>query len=291
MAIDMKGESFGKAAQVADGFWIVATRHQPGGSMRFPAINNRCLVFRLLDNGAPVLLAINGVDPDVIPEVKRIEAESGLKLRYILSPGGGHHLLMAPWVDAFPEAKVLVGPERVPRTANGKKLMAMPRVSTMDPDDPLPQFKGQLEFVLFRGLYGMHDHPSPREGGSDSVFAMMRTMFRMLFQMTDPIDELWTFHVGTGTLIGGENLGWMYPAAEHAKLGMMKGMVKPDQVYVFKDARKVADAAMVERCWRKVLAWPATTVMTYHDPPGHAYHGDGRAALERAVKDAGQPGA
>jgi hypothetical protein len=94
--------------------------------------------------------------------------------------------------------------------------------------------------------------------------------------------------VATGTVIGGENLGWMSPAEMHAKMGMMKGMLKPDAVYTFKDAREVADRALVDRTWRKVLAWPATTVMTYHDPPGHAFHGDGRAALERAIRDAGQ---
>lgn len=289
MAIDLSGEAYGKAAKVAEGFWIVATRHQPGGSARFPAINNRCCVFRVVEGGTPVLVVINGVDAGAIPEVHRIEQESGAKVRYVLSPGGGHHVLMGPWIDAFPEAKVLLCPDRTPRTANGKKLLARPRVTTMDPEAPLPQFAGQLDVVLFRGLLGLHDHPSPAEGGSDSLLAMMRMMFRMMFQLTDPIDELWVFHVASGTLVAGENLGWMYPANEHAKLpGMMKGMVKPDAVYLLKDARKVRDAQLVERCWRRVLAWPATTAMTYHDPPGHAFHGEVRTELERAAKDAGQ---
>jgi hypothetical protein len=286
MTIDLTQEVPGTAVRVADGFWILATKHHPGGSRSFPEINNRCLVFRLVENGAPLLLVINGVEPSAIPEVQRIEAETGLTVRYVLSPGGGHHLLLPPWVDAFPRATVLIGPDRIPRTAGGRRLLAMPRVSTFDPDGVLPQFRGQLEFVSFRGLFGAPDHRSPGEGGSDGFLMMMNLMFSMMFRMKDPVDELWTFHVPTRTLIGGENLGWMYPKSVHAGLPMMlKGMVTPDSVYLFKDARKVADAKVVDACWRSVLTWPAETVLTYHDPAGHGFHGDGRAALEAAVRE------
>jgi hypothetical protein len=113
----------------------------------------------------------------------------------------------------------------------------------------------------------------------------------MLFRMKDPVDELWTFHVPTRTLIGGENLGWQYPKATHAHLPrMLRGMIAPDAVYLFKDARKVADAKVVDACWRRILEWPAETVVTYHDPPGYGFHGNGRAALENAVRAARQLG-
>lgn len=286
MTIALDKETVGTAAPVADGFWILATKHHPGGSRSFPEINNRCLVFRLVENGAPILLVINGVDPHVIPEVKRIEKETGLAVRYVLSPGGGHHVLLPPWVEAFPRAAVLVGPARIPRTANGKRLMAMSRVSTFDPAAVLPQFKGQLEFVSFRGLFGAPDHRSPGEGGADGFRMMLNLMLAMMFRMKDPVDELWTFHVPTRTLIGGENLGWMYPKAAYASLpGMFKGMIEPDSLYLFKGARKVADAALVDACWRQILAWPAETVLTFHDPPGHGFRGDGRAALEVAARE------
>jgi hypothetical protein len=140
--------------------------------------------------------------------------------------------------------------------------------------------------VSFRGLFGAPDHKSPGEGGSDGLLMMVNLMFAMMFRMKDPVDELWTFHVPTRTLVGGENLGWMYPSADHARLpGMIKGMIKPDSVYLFKDARKVADAKTVDACWRRILEWPAETILTYHDPPGHGFHGDGRAALETAARE------
>src|SRR5688572_25170492 len=130
MAIDLSHERVGTAAEVADGFWIIATQHHPGGSHQFPEINNRCLVFRVVDDGLPALLVINGVEPSAIAEVKRVEQRTGLSVRYVLSPGGGHHVLLPPWVEAFPQASIQVGPARIPRTESGKKLLAMPRVST-----------------------------------------------------------------------------------------------------------------------------------------------------------------
>lgn len=287
--IHLATEAPGKAVRVADGFWILATRHQPGGSRSFPAINNRCLIFKLVENGAPILLVINGVEPAAIGEVKRIERETGLSVAYILSPGGGHHVLLPPWVEAFPKAAVQVGPERIPRTASGKKLLAQSRVTTFDPDRPLPQFEGQLEFVSFRGLFAAPDGRSPGEGGRDGILMMMGMMIAMMFRMKDPVDELWTFHVPTRTLIGGENLGWMYPKAAHAQLpAMLKRAITPDCVYLFKDARKVADPRVVDACWREILKWPIEAVLTYHDPPGHGFWGNGRAALEAAARSQGQ---
>jgi hypothetical protein len=289
MSIELSRERAGVAAEVAEGFWVIATEHHPGGSRQFPAINNRCLVFRVVDGRVPRLLVINGVEAGAIAEVKRLEQQTGLGVGYVLSPGGGHHVLLPPWVEAFPHASVLVGPERIPRTANGQKLLAMPRVSTFDPDAVLPQLHGQLEFVSFRGLLGAPDHQSPGDGGRDGVLMLLNLMLAMLFRMKDPVDELWTFHVPSRTLIGGENLGWMYPRAEHASLPrLVKGMITPDSVYLFKDARKVADAAVVDACWRAILKWPAETVLTYHDPAGYGFVGDGRAALEAAARRRGQ---
>ena len=40
--------------------------------------------------------------------------------------------------------------------------------------------------------------------------------------------------------------------------------------------------------WRRILAWPARTVMTYHDPATAAVTGDARAALAEAVRASGQ---
>ena len=54
-------------------------------------------------------------------------------------------------------------------------------------------------------------------------------------------------------------------------------------------ARRVAAPDKVAACWRRILAWPCRTLLTYHDVPGSGFVGDGRAALEAAVDRAGQP--
>jgi len=287
--LDLAQEAPGKAVQVADGFWIVASEHHPGGSKRMPQINNRALVFKLDDGGTPVLLVMNGIDDDGIAAVKSIEQETGLTVKYVVSPGGGHHVLMPAWQAAFAEAEIVVPGARVPRTASGAKLMALDRVRAMDAADPFPQFAGQLDFVVFDGLFSAPDAQTPGEGGSDSLFAMMGSMMAMMFKMKDPIEEIWVHHGATSTVIGGENLGWMYPAADHGKLpGMMKGMVQPDAVYIFDQPRKVADASTVSANWKRVLDWKADNVMTYHDVPTHASLGGGEAKLRDAVEKVSQ---
>src|SRR5688500_6228187 len=155
--IHLEREAWDRAVEVADGFWLLATRHRPGFSKINPEINNRCLIFRLNDTGSakPVLLVANSVDPRVIPEVRRIERATGLEVRYLLSVGGGQPVMLRAWRDEFTKAAVLVGPDRIPRTPSAKKLMSGGRVVVMNADDPLPQFKGQLDAVIFRGLCGV----------------------------------------------------------------------------------------------------------------------------------------
>jgi hypothetical protein len=291
---DLSVETTGKAVSVFDDVWLLATRHRPGLSKHMFEINNRCFVFRLHDQraGKNVLLVANAVDPaQGVAEVRRLERETGLPVAAIVSPGGGHHLHMAAWHAAFPSAKLLVGPERIPRTANGRKLMQLGRFETLSLEDPFPQFRGQLEAVVFHGLGGPPDHQSAGEGARDTRFAHMSRMFKfMTAKQTDPVDELWLHHVPSQTVIGGENLTWYYPkAALRGAPMMLKSMIKPDQVTIMTMARKVAAPEKVAACWRRILSWPSRTLLTYHDVPGSGFVGDGRAALAAAVERSGQP--
>jgi hypothetical protein len=289
----MELETIGKAVEVAEGMWVVATRHRPGLSKYMFAINNRCLIFRLHDArlGRPVLVVVNAVDPvTAIPEVRRLELETGLAVRYIVSVGGGHHLQLEPWHDQFTQAQVLLCPVRIPFTAHGKKLLELPRVTLMDAADPLPQFRGQLDAVLFTGLVGPADHQSPSEGAPDTRLGYMKRMAKfMTSAMKMPVDELWIHHVPTGTVVAGENLAWIYTKeALSGQPFMLRSMLKPDRLWIWTMARKVGDAGAVAESWRRILAWPARTVMTYHDPATVAVTRDARAALEAAVREAKQ---
>src|SRR5207248_1731351 len=157
---------------------------------------------------------------------RRVERETGLAVKYIVSPGGGHHLMLPAWRDEFTGASVLVGPVRIPHTRSAKKLMEGPRVQAMDADKPLPQFAGELDAVLFRGLLGFRDNPAPLEGGPElGMFKMMREMMNM----DSEVDELWLHHAASGTVIGGENLGWILSKKTLKTFPfMLRMMMKPD---------------------------------------------------------------
>ena len=291
--LDLSAETPARAIPVFAGVWQIATRHRPGLSKKMFEINNRCFVFRLFDQraGRPTLLVVNAVDPaQAIPEVRRLERETGLRVSAVVSPGGGHHLQFAPWHREFTDARMLLCPVRIPHTANGQRLMSLPRVEAMDLADPLPQFRGQLDALLFDGLAGPADHQSPGEGGADTRFAHVKRMLKfMVAPGRTPVDELWLHHVPSGTVIAGENLMWIYRRQDLRDAPfMLKGMIKPDRLALFTLPRKVGDPQKVAACWRRVLTWPSRTLMTYHDPPGVAFVGDGRAALAAAVEHAGQ---
>ena len=84
---------------------------------------------------------------------------------------------------------------------------------------------------------------------------------------------------------GRENLGWILtPEALKTMPFMFRMMMKANTIYIADGPRKVNDKTKVASHWKTILSWPASTVMTYHDPPGVAFSGDGRAALEAAAR-------
>ena len=289
--IDIGKEKWNQAVEVAPDFWVVATHHHPGGSKYNPEINNRCLVFRLKDaaaGGTPVLLVANATDEVALPEVRRIEKETGAPIRYVVAVGAGHSLRLAAWHDALPAARVLVGPARIPRIAAGKKLASSPRFTIFDGSAPLPMFRGQLEAVNFDGIGGFKEAVTPLEGGKDSPLGFFKVMLTNM-PPRDPHDELWLYHVASRTIIGGENLGWNLSTTELAKMGfMLRMMMKSERVYVMTGPRPVLDKGRVKANWERVLAWPAENILSYHDTIGTGQIGGGQGALRAAVEKAKQ---
>jgi hypothetical protein len=163
------------------------------------------------------------------------------------------------------------------------------RIAMLDLDHPLPQFEGQLDGIVFSGLLGFPDMKSAHEGAKENFVSMFKMMRMMMKGPVDPTDELWVHHVPSGTVIAGENLGWMFTPEDHARLpGMFKKMMKASEVYVPTQARKVDDAGRVHDCWERILGWPAKALITYHDTPGLAWTDDPVQHLSSAVSDAQQ---
>jgi hypothetical protein len=286
--IRIASEKWNEAVEVTPGFWIIATHHRPGFSKHQPEINNRCLVFRLRDQSAgnaEVLVVVNAVDAAALAEVRRLESTLGIPVKYLMSPGGGHVVMLPEWHDALPGAQIFVGPTRIPRTEQGKRLAASPRFKVFDSKDPLPQFRGQLEVVNFDGLLGFRENKTPKEGGKDSMLGMIKIMFTEM-PPKDPTDELWLYHVASQTVVGGENLGWILSKQQYSSFPfVLRMMMKPEQLYIMNGPRKVADPARVAANWKTILSWSARTVMTYHDSLGTAFiASQANQELEKAVK-------
>jgi len=119
---------------------------------------------------------------------------------------------------------------------------------------------------------------------------MMKSM-RKVMRARTPADELWLHHVASSTVVAGENLAWFYPRAAYRGRGFMaRQMVKPDKLWVWTMPRRVGDADTVAACWRRVLAWPARAVMTFHDVVGTAGStSDGRPPSARPAASWGSP--
>jgi len=69
---------------------------------------------------------------------------------------------------------------------------------------------------------------------------------------------------------------------------MFRMMMKAEQVYIMTGPRPMLDKERVKANWRKVLAWPAENVLSYHDTLGTGQVGGGQAALKAAVEKAKQ---
>jgi hypothetical protein len=166
--------------------------------------------------------------------------------------------------------------------------MQGPRVTALDASNPLPQLEGQLELVVFDGLYGFPDMRTSFEGRKERFYDMLRMMKEMM-SLRSPVDEIWLYHPATETVIAGENLNWILSEETLATFPMMmKMMFKANTIMIQDKARKVADPERVAKHWKAILAWKSRTLMGYHERPGEAFFGDGQAALAEAVKRAGQ---
>ena len=267
-------EAFGEAAEVADGLWILATRHHGGGFSRLPEWNNRAFVVRVPDG----LVVLNGTRPALsFDAIRGLESAVGSAVICVASSGGAHHGFLGDWHDAFPSARIVIG-ARVSRTRNGQRLMGLDRVQLFD---GLPECDGVLDVLSFDGLLGPAEYASPTDGGGDSLWATLQA-FRQMASPSDPYEELWVHHRATGTVIGGENLAPYVSAEAHARLGFMLRMgMKKDRVQI--GGRKVGDRDRVAAHWATIRGWGGRTLLSYHDVLGCGFVGDVAAALGAAT--------
>lgn len=297
--IDMSGEDWDTPVEFFEGAWVIANRHAPGLNTTME-LNNRTFVFRLhgKTNGQ-TLLVFGCASQPAVDAVKRLERQTGLKVSFIVGNGGGHHLFLDLWYQAFPQGRILVPAKRIPFTRNGKNLQAKyakrwELLHGPKPAELLEEFGDEIDIVVFDQLmqYKDENHGAAFNGGSlDHAstptsfggFAMLKAFGKIMGDVSQPTDEVVLFHKKSGLVIAGHNFPFSYvpkgykaPVRFALKAGpfpinlMMKmTMMKPGSFKSLLETQPgpIADPKRHAEAWEAVLAWPIRAWVTAHDPP------------------------
>jgi hypothetical protein len=280
-----------------EGCWVIASRHNPGllSSME---LNNRVFVFELRGReGKGVLLVFGCGGPSTIAAVREIEKRSGTNVAWIVGNGGGHHLFLSLWYDAFPEARILVPAKRVPYTRNGQELqkryaarwelMHGPR-----PKQLVDELGSEIDVVIFDQLFHYNDEnvarimASPKDHRSPpaslSGFSLLMAMGKAMKDTSQPNDEVTLFHRASGLVVGGHNYQLAFTPKGHATppkfklktggfpMGVLMSMMMPKGKFVSMfegQPGPIADSRVHADEWRMVLDWDIRAWTTAHNIP------------------------
>ena len=217
---DLKGESYDKLfSQVATGVWSVCTAHNPGNLAAMPKHNNRCFIFTIKDAEGGDFLFVYGIpDSAFITNVKAVEEESKLKIKYIMSSGCWHHLYLEDWINAFEEpVKFLMTSAKFPETRNGQKLLSIPemkaRLELYDLEVPfLTKYNSQVQFHVMdqqttfpdTGAFAATKELVPAE-------KMNEVMAEFAKPKTARFASVNVYHVATKTIVIDHNFAMFQP--------------------------------------------------------------------------------
>ena len=172
--IDFAGEDWDRAVQFFDGCWVIANLHNPSLN-RTMEVNNRTFVFRLKNKSNDDVLFVFGcAGQPAIDAVKTLERETGLKVAWVVSNGGAHHLFLDLWYQAFPDARIPIPAKRIPFTRNGERLKAKHADRWELLEGPRPkqiadEFGDQIDVVIFDQLFSCSATEIRRPARSSAV--------------------------------------------------------------------------------------------------------------------------
>lgn len=314
--IDFSAESWDQPTEFYEGCWVIANKHCPALNQSME-VNNRVFVFRLRDRAGQATLLVFGCGrAETIEAVKQIEQETGLSVSWVVSNGGGHHLFLDLWYQAFPQARIPIPAKRIPFTRNGQNLKEKyaARWELMHgtkPQQLIEEFGDQIDIVIFDQLFGYKDKISGElfEGGAldhsskptnYGGFKMMMKFGKMMGDTSQPNDEVTFFHRKSGLAIAGHNFqfsympkGYKVPKEFKMKTGpfplnlMMKMMMKPGDFKSTLEGQPgpIADSAMHFAQWQAVLDWEIRAWTTAHDPPTICGPDLNGAEIKQAIRE------
>lgn len=224
-------KEFGQEIWTAEGSEVVAAM-----GFHYPT---RMAVIRLLSGDLFIW------SPVALTEGLRAEVDALGKVRYLVAPNSLHHLFIADWKEAYPDAQVYAAPG----LREKRKDIAFDGGLN---GTPVPEWLGEIEHVVVQGNVITSEVVFFHHKSGTAIF-------------TDLIQQL-----PTGWLSG-----WR---AVVAKLDLMVGP-EPSVPRKFRVAftnRHAARAAV-----RRILAWPVEKVLMAHGTPVTE---DSQAFLKRAFR-------
>jgi len=252
--------------------WTQCARHGPGQQNGPVSLNNRSVIYRLHPpEGEPFLVVLNGlwVDEEAgqpFKGLRALEEETGARIRYILSPGAGHHLSLVHYAKAFPDARVCVAAGRIPR--ENTELAAMDNVDVYPIDAPPAALEpAGLRIHVLGGLME----------GPKAARAQFLTAGRWGY-VCNSTEPLMVLHVPTGSITSGGHHWWFVPEGLDGVLdasGLVKFMVgmmglgfdymKPGAISCETNhAFAIHNRAAFQASCKEVLSWEFDKLLDLH---------------------------
>jgi len=240
---------------VAPEVWSLLTMHGAGNSRFAPRIPNRLLVFRVRDAGGNAsLIIVNAVWPDEdngqpFAALHALSAELGAPIRFILNPGPEHHLSLAKYAEAFPDARVCVAAGRIQR--ENPELCALDNVETMAVGDALPELSQQ----------GFHVHVW--DGFMEGKI-LNQSQFRIGAKRgTSEPTVFW--HEASNTFLNGGH-GWFYWSEGDKQPWLIRKMMRLQQGQVTWSPihYSMHDRARCIESGRRILDWRFDRLLDLH---------------------------
>jgi hypothetical protein len=199
--------------------WTQCAVHGPGERAGPVKLTNRSIIYLLHPpEGESFLVVLNGLWVDEASDqpftgLRALEQQTGARIRFVLSPGAGHHLSLMAYARAFPDARICVAAGRISR--ENPALVSLDNVNAYPIDSPPEELEAAgLRVHVLRGLME----------GPRTARAQFLTTQRWGY-VCDSTEPLMVLHLPTGSLTSGGHHWWFRPAG-HTDVIDMPGFMK-----------------------------------------------------------------
>eukprot|EP00526_Cylindrotheca_closterium_P014774 CAMPEP_0113608788 /NCGR_PEP_ID=MMETSP0017_2-20120614/4117_1 /TAXON_ID=2856 /ORGANISM="Cylindrotheca closterium" /LENGTH=287 /DNA_ID=CAMNT_0000517507 /DNA_START=2575 /DNA_END=3435 /DNA_ORIENTATION=+ /assembly_acc=CAM_ASM_000147 len=266
-------------AKVFDGIWTISDAHRPALVSAFPECNNRSYIFRLKEpsNGPDFLLVMGVAGPKAVKAVQKLEQETKLSVKFVVSQGAQHHMYLDHWFEGFPAARILIPDRKIPVTRNGKALQEKypDRWETTGGQTipALEKYSDQLEFAIFDQVYGVKDEDWTSKCGSEPTQVNpMVWAFKFAMAKRDQLmDNVWTHHKASGLTIMEHNVEVWFTKEQHDEMPFPINQMMGAERFISalpEIFSWIEDPKIHAETWDKVLEWETKILCVYHMAPG-----------------------